>query len=146
MRCFITLKPLVFYFVDCRLFLESKPWYKWGKAVISFCIPAATHNISRLLKVCYLIAGETDFSSSGDPFAGFHILCHGSTFTWQQRVTKTAEKQTLGSKNNVGMKTFYIWGHKASAGLFFFFNKTTTSRDATDFRDGMNPCKRSSFI
>lgn len=65
------------------------PFDLYSDCVSVHAIPAAAHHVSRLLKVCDLIAGETNLSSSRDTFACFHVLCHGSTFTWQQRMTKT---------------------------------------------------------
>lgn len=56
-------------------------------------VPATTHHIARFLKVCNLITGETNFSSSWDTFASSDKLCHGSTFTRQQCVTKTEGKK-----------------------------------------------------
>lgn len=56
-------------------------------------VPAAAHHVARLLKVCDLIAGETYFSSSRNAFACFYVLRHCSTFTWQQRVTKTGRRE-----------------------------------------------------
>lgn len=76
--------------VNCRI---SKNVHGAYSSAYEHHIPAAAHHVARLLKVCDLVAGETDFTSSGDTFAGFHVLRHRSTFTWQQGMTETGGKK-----------------------------------------------------
>lgn len=73
-------------------------------------VPAAAHHVARLLKVCDLVAGETYFTSSGDSFACFYVLRHCSTFTWQQRMTKTGRRGKVHFIKRVS--NIYLKNHK----------------------------------
>lgn len=81
-------------------------WPRWKFIVLllNINVPAAAHHVARLLKVCDLVAGEADLSSSGDTFACFHVLRHRSTFTWQQRMTKTGWREKCIYYEQVGNK------------------------------------------
>lgn len=56
-------------------------------------VPATAHHKPRHLKGCDFVAGQSNFTSSWDTLACFHILCHSGTLTWQQCMTKTSGKR-----------------------------------------------------
>lgn len=91
LQCAEISKEIKQHLKQSALFHEKCPFSK-------HYVPAATHDVTRLLEVCDLIAGETDLSSSWDTFASFHVLCHGSTFTWQQGVTETGGRRKKKKK------------------------------------------------
>ncbi len=64
-------------------------------------LPTATHDVSLVFKSLDLITGKSNLTTTWDTLAVSDVCCHGSTFSWQQGLTKTEGKiLALGLNQN----------------------------------------------